>query len=123
MASPFLEFLETQPAAAYYSSPGGMAFMAGMSPAAYQAIPMDARATQAPASQARRRVYDNQFQNVYNDYLGALGTQIQQGAAPTLRFADYLERNPFTERYAALTPQQAGRSVSRFSPSMRQIYF
>ncbi len=53
MASPFLEFLETQPAAAYYSSPGIMAFMAGMSPAAYQAIPMDARATQAPASQAR----------------------------------------------------------------------
>ena len=111
MASPFLEFLETQPAAAYYSSPGGMAFMAGMSPAAYQAIPMDARA------------YENQFQNVYNDYLGALGTQIRGGVAPTLRFTDYLEQNPFTERYAALTPQQAGRSVSRFSPSMRQIYF
>jgi hypothetical protein len=123
MATPFLDYLDIDPALAYYSSPAGLSYMAGMTPAAYQAIPMDARATQAPASQTRRRVYENQYQNVYNDYLGALGTQIRGGVAPTLRFADYLEQNPFTERYAALTPQQAGRSVSRFSPSMRQIYF
>jgi len=40
-----------------------------------------------------------------------------------VRWTDWLEQQPFTERYAALTPEMAGRTTRRFSPGTRQIYF
>ena len=101
--NPFADFFEDYPQAAYYSSPRGSAFSG-----------------QSPNTQ---RYYQNQFQNVYNEYLGALGQQIRSGADPTLRFVDYLETTPFTERYAALPPQMGGRSTRQYSPGTRQIYF
>jgi len=101
--NPFIDYLELEPRAAYYSSPSGMSFSGG--------------------STGRRRHYQNQFQDVYNQFLGALGSQIRQGGEPTMRWTDYLESYPFTERYAALPPQQAGRSRRQFNPSTRHIYF
>jgi|TARA_R100000306_G_scaffold62174_1_gene67450 hypothetical protein len=101
--NPFMDFLETEPAAAYYSSPGGQAFRGG--------------------SQGQQRYFQNQFQDIYNEFLGGLGQQIRAGQVPTMRWAEYLENVPFTERYAALSPEQAGRSRRRYSPSTRQIYF
>ena len=44
--NPFMDFLELEPTAAYYSSPGGMQFASG--------------------NQGQRRYFQNQFQNVYN---------------------------------------------------------
>ena len=101
--NPFMDYLEYEPTAAYYSSPRGTSFSGG--------------------SPGRRRYYQNQFQDVYNEFLGALGSQIRQGGEPTMRWTDYLESYPFTERYAALPPQQAGRTTARFNPSTRHIYF
>jgi hypothetical protein len=101
--NPFMDYLEQLPAeAAYYSGPTATSFMEG---------PLGAQ-----------RYYQNQFQNVYNEYLGALGTQARTGQGP-VRWTDWLEQQPFTERYAALTPEMAGRTTRRFSPGTRQIYF
>mgnify|MGYP004453707231 FL=1 len=101
--NPFLGYLESEPAAAYYSSPRGSAFM-GTAP-------------------ARREYYQDQYQNVYNEFLGALGSQIRGGGVPTMKWTDYLEDYPFTERYAALSPTQAGRGTRQFSPRTRQLYY
>ena len=99
----FMDLLELEPTAAYYSSPGGKQFASG--------------------NQGQQRYFQNQFQNVYNEFLGSLGSQIRSGQEPTMRWSDYLENVPFTARYAALSPEQAGRTTRRYSPSTRQIYF
>ena len=99
----FADFLTDYPQAAYYSSPRGTAF--------------------SGQSANTQRYYQNQFQNVYNEFLGALAQQGRGGQDLTLRFADYLETIPFTERYAALPPQMAGRTTRQFGPGTRQIYF
>jgi hypothetical protein len=101
--NPFIDYLEFEPRAAYYSSPASRQFTQG--------------------GEGQRRYFQNQFQDVYNEFLGALGSQIRSGQAPTMRWADYLDTVPFTERYAGLSPEQAGRSRRRYSPSTRQIYF
>ena len=98
--NPFMDFLEYEPLAAYYADP-----------------------RVSSGSQGQQRYYQNQFQDVYNEFLGELGSQIKAGQAPTMRWADYLDTVPFTERYARLSPEQAGRSRRRYSPSTRQIYF
>jgi len=99
----FADFLTDYPQAAYYSSPRGTAF--------------------SGQSANTQKYYQNQFQNVYNEFLGALAQQGRGGQDLTLRFADYLETTPFTERYAALPPQMAGRTTRQFGPGTRQIYF
>ena len=103
MNNPFLGYLEEEPAVGYFSSPRGAEFMGG-----------------APA---KRQYYQNQYRDVYNEFLGALGSQIRGGNAPTLRWTDYLEDYPFPERYAALSPTQAGRGRQQFSPRTRQLYY
>ena len=85
--SPFSDFLEYQPQAAYFSSPTGQSFGQG--------------------SPNRRRYFQSSFQDYYNQYLGELGAQLRSGRAPTLRFQDYLATDPFTERYTAMTPQSS----------------
>ena len=101
LENPYLEWLEESPELAYYSNP----MMTGI---------------QRPGE---RRYLQGQFQNVWSDYLGGLGEQIRAGQDPTAKFQDYLASDPFTQRYAALTPQQAGRTTGRFSPTTRQIYY
>ena len=101
--NPFIDYLDYDPVATYYSSTGAENFMGG--------------------SQGQQRFFRGQYQDAYNDYLGALGRDIRKGTAPDMNFADYLEDYPFTERYAALTPQQAGRTTRQYSPSTRHIYF
>lgn len=104
----FSGFLEAEPTAAYYSSPAGWAGQGAF----------------AQGSPNQRRYYQNQFQNIYNEFLGALGSQIRpEGGEPNLLFSEYLEDIPWAAKYAALTPDMAGRRTSRFSPGTRQIYF
>ena len=105
--NPFMDYLEYEPQAAYYSSPAGWTGTSAF----------------APQSQGQQRYYQNQFQAVYNEFLGSLGSQVRAGGAPTERWSDYLEKIPWAARYAALTPDQAGRGTRRFSPGTRQIYF
>ena len=76
----------------------------------------------------------NQFSDMYNRYLGVKGTELmnrskslEQGKPasdkPLTSFMDYLENDPFTQRYAAMTPRQRGTSTSRFAPSTRYILY
>jgi hypothetical protein len=99
-------YLEAEPRAAYYST------QAWEQPEGF-----------ATRGQPARTWYQGQFGDVYNQYLGALGSQVRGGGAPSLSWADYLNNIPFTQRYAALSPEMAGRGVRRFSPGTRQIYF
>ena len=101
--SPFSDFLEYQPQAAYYSSPTGRSFGQG--------------------SPNRRRHFQDSFQDYYNQYLGELGSRARQGEISPLKFADYLERDPFTERYSRLSPTQRGIYSQDYSPSTRFIYY
>jgi len=40
-----------------------------------------------------RRYYQNQFQNIQQEYLGELARQMRQNKVPTMRFQDYLTQN------------------------------
>lgn len=97
------DFLESTPTAAYYSSPVGTGF--------------------SKQSPNRQRFFQQSFQDIYNQYLGELGAQARQGQISPLRFSDYLEQDPFTERYSGLTPMQKGVYSQQFSPSTRFIYY
>lgn len=97
------DFLESTPTAAYYSSPVGTGFASG--------------------SSNRQKFFQNSFQDIYNQYLGQLGSRARQGEISPLRFSDYLEEDPFTEKYSALTPMQKGIYNQQYAPSTRFIYY
>ena len=110
--NPWANLLEQVPEAAYYSSPAGQSFASG--------------------SPRQRSYFENQFSNIYNQYLGALGTEIRAGGGlPETRFQDYLENvNPyqgnslFQARYGALTPNQRGDySAMNLAPRTRFMYY
>ena len=110
ITNPFSNILEELPQAAYYSSPAGQSF--------------------AKQSPKQRSFFENQFQNIYNSYLGALGAQIREGGLPTLQLQDYLETtNPYTgtdlfsSRYQAQTPAQRGDYTSYIAPRTRFMYY
>jgi len=73
----------------------------------------------------QRRFFQGQFQDIYNEYLGALGSQIRSGQAPTKRFAGFLENLPFTNRFSSLPPtmRPGGGFSSRFAPRSRFLTF
>ena len=110
ITNPFKNILEEMPTAAYYSSPAGQTF-GGQSP-------------------KKRSFFENQFQNIYNAYMGALGTQLRGGEIPDLKFQDYLETaNPytgtdlFTSKYQGMTPTQRGDYSSYIAPRTRFMYY
>ena len=100
------DMLEYKPELAYFSSPAGKTF------------------AKAPA---RRQFFQRSFGDIYNQYLGALGSQIRGGGAPEMRFQDFLESDPFTKRYTSMTPEMRGTFGSErartSAPSTRFIYF
>ena len=73
-------------------------------------------------SPKQRRFFQNQFQNLQNEYIGDLGRQIQSGQLPTLQWTDFLEKFPFSERYAAMPPQYRGDFPRQFSSPTRFLY-
>lgn len=64
-----------------------------------------------------RRYFQNQFSNIQNQYMGALGSQIRGGGEPTLGFADFLSQLPWEQQYRQQNP--GAFSSSRFSPWAR----
>jgi len=97
------DFLESNPTAAYYSSPVGTTF--------------------GSKSSNRQKFFRDSFQDIYNQYLGQLGSKAREGEISSQRFTDYLEQDPFTERYSGISPTQKGVYSQRFSPSTRFIYY
>lgn len=114
MSNPFQdylpqEFLETSPSAAYYSSPTATDFYTRPS---------------GTVDPSKKKFYQESFQDIYNEYLGKLGTQAREGETPDLKFTDYLSQaSPFTERYDKLTPYQRGQSTRASAPTTRFIYY
>jgi len=114
MANPFSdylpqEFLEQTPSAAYYSSPAATDFYTRPS---------------GQIDPSKKKFYQQSFQEIYNEYLGKLGSMAREGETPDLRFTDYLSQaEPFKERYEKLNPYQRGQSTRAFAPSTRFIYY
>ena len=93
--------LEQYEPAQYYSSPTGMAFGQG--------------------SPRRRRDVSNAYQAIFEDYLGAAGTAMRAGQAPT-SFMEYLETDPWTKRYSSLPQATRGVTGMAANPRTRFLY-
>ena len=74
---------------------------------------------------SQKRFFEGQFQNIYNEFLGNLGKQIQQGQQPTARFSSFAESFPFTERFGSTPPslRPGGMNLRRLRPPSRFLYF
>lgn len=114
IANPFIdylpqEFLEQTPSAAYYSVPSASEFYTRPS---------------GTIDPSKKKFYQESFQDIYSDYLGKLGGMAREGETPDLRFTDYLsQQDPFTERYAKLSPYQRGVDTGYYAPKTRFIYY
>ena len=99
--NPFGDFLEAAPQAAYYSYSNDW------------------------GGPRQSQYYQNQFQNVYNQYLGSLGGMLREGVMPSAdnTFANFLGNFDWSDRYTSLPPQMRGDFPSQFNPRTRQIYF
>ena len=76
-------------------------------------------------SQAQQQYWQGQYGNVQSQYMGELGRRMKatNGEDPSLRFVDYLEEYPWTERYTSMSPRlRAGGATSRFNPAARYMY-
>ena len=82
------------------------------------------------ASQQRRfspnqqNFYRGGFEEIYNNYLGALTNQGLQGGTPDLKFTDYMSGptkggfNPF-DYFNRMTPRQRGDRPGAYAPPVR----
>ena len=95
------EVLKEYEPAQYYSSPAGMAF--------------------GQRSPRRRRYFSNAYQDIFNEYLGQAGTAMRGGQAPG-RFMDFLEKDPWTARYASLPQTARGVTGLAANPRTRFLY-
>ena len=95
--------LQQMPQAAYYSSPTGTSF-----------------GRQSPR---RQRYFQQNFQDVYNQYLGALGTQLREGEQGSLTFQDFIATDPWTSRYSQLPQGMRGVNTGMYSPRTRFLYY
>jgi len=114
IANPFIdylpqEFLEQTPSAAYYSVPSASEFYTRPS---------------GTIDPSKKKFYQESFQDIYTDYLGKLGGMAREGKTPDLKFTDYLsQKDPFTERYARLSPYERGMNTGYYAPKTRFIYY
>lgn len=69
------------------------------------------------AGSAQGRFFGGQFEQFRNEFIGQLGSQIQGGEAPTLRFTDFLENIDFDRRFRSTAPSLRGQGgQARFRP-------
>lgn len=107
--------LEGEPRAAYYSFQDQFGQRPGQRPGQ--------RAGGAGSSPTQQRYFENQFSDVYNEYLGQLGSQVRGGQLPTTRFTSFLENFPFGERFGALPPSlRGGGGAARFAPQTQYFF-
>jgi len=93
--------LEEMPMEQYYSAPTGQAF-----------------GRQSPRQQ---RYFQNAYQDIFRDYLGATGAQMRAGQAPT-SFRDYMKSDPWTKRYSSLPRADRGVLGLAANPRTRFLY-
>ena len=93
--------LQQLPQAAYYSSPAGMDF--------------------AARSPRRGRYYQQAYQDVFSDYMGAIGSALRGGQEPAT-FQEFLETNPWTARYGRLPQTARGVTGVAANPRTRFLF-
>ena len=74
-------------------------------------------------SPVQKRFFKDQFQQVFNRYLGQLGQQVQQGQDPTLQFSDYMKDFDFNRYFGDIEPSRRGFFPSRTAPRTRFLYY
>jgi hypothetical protein len=74
-------------------------------------------------SPVQKRFFKDQFQQVFNRYLGQLGEQVQGGQAPSLRFGDYMKDFDFNRYFGDIEPSRRGFFPSRTAPRTRFLYY
>lgn len=72
-------------------------------------------------SNAFKEYFRGQTGNIYNQYLGQIGSRALMGAAPskTAGFTDYLADYPWLKNFQKLSPAQRGEQPARFAPRLR----
>ena len=95
--------LEQLPQAAYFSSPTGQSFGAG--------------------SPRQQRYFQQNYQDTFNQYMGALGQQLREGQSPNLSFQQFLEQDPWTSRYSQLPQAARGVNTGMYNPRTRHLYY
>ena len=98
------------PQAAYFSSPTGMSFT-GADPS-----------TGKTGSPRRSRYMQRAYGDVYNQYLGEIGRSFREGQEPAT-FMDFLETDPWTQRYSQLPQYERGVTQTATNPRTRFIFY
>ena len=70
----------------------------------------------------RSRFFEDQFSSIQNQFLGALGSQIRGGEAPTLTFESFLNDLDFNRTFLSAPPAFRGQFPSRFAPRTRTFF-
>ena len=99
-ANPFASFLDEEPRAGFFAQQERF----GRSP-------------------NQRRFFQQNFQPVYDRFLGQLGQQVQQGMTPSLTFPDFLQDFNFNQFFREQPQFFQGLNTQRFAPSTRFIFF
>ena len=107
--SAFAGFLEEEPRAAFF----GTLAMAGK---AKKGDPLYSPGFQSDTA-ARRRQAQDIYGQALGDFYGKLCEQIMSGQAPTMKFTEFLQDMPFTERFA-----QQGRQYNELSSYLSLIH-
>ena len=100
--------LQQLPQATYYSSPAGQSFT---------------ERRPGTRSPRRQRYFEQSYPDIYNQYMGQLGTQIRETGTANLTFQDYLDTDPWTSRYAQLPQSARGMNTGMYSPRTRFLYY
>ncbi len=90
--NPFLNFLNQEPEAGYFS---------------YQ---------NQWKSPNQKKFFQSQFSNIQNQYMGQLGATIRGGGEPTQNWTDFLGQYDWGQQFQSQTPQQRGIDTSRYNP-------
>ena len=98
--NPWLDFLEGEPKATYFSYGDKFGGPRG--------------------SQRQRRFAQDQFSDIYSQYLGNLGRQARAGTAPTGTFTDFMGGFDFDQWYRQQVPyEQRNQGFSDLAPRTR----
>ena len=93
------DWLSETPSAQYYGSLG----QAGMSP-------------------FMRRYFSNQYQPIYNQFMGALGGQVMQGQTPDMTFGGFMGNYPWMKEFSKLPGWQQGMNKA-WSPRSKWLVY
>ena len=73
--------------------------------------------------QNQRQFFQSQFNPIFNQYLGGLAGQLNQGNVSPQTFSDFAGGFDFDERFRSLAPSTVGRNTNRFAPSAKFLSF